>query len=84
MKSVESSRQASTQITREINPVDLISDDVLLELARDLSLGLDENVPLMACREAVDVLFSALRRDGWSFGLPEPDTHAPRISDSLS
>ena len=51
---------------------DLISEETILEVARDLSLGLDCNVPLMACREAAEVLFSALERDSWSICPPEP------------
>ena len=51
---------------------DLISEETILKVAHDLSLGLDCSVPLMACREAVEVLFLELEGDSWSICPPEP------------
>lgn len=54
------------------NIADMISEDVLGRVAHDLSLGLDCNVPLMACKEAVGLLFSEMRKESWLIQPPAP------------
>ncbi len=56
---------------------DLVPEDVIEAVAGHLSLGLDCNVNLMACREAVAELFSALERDSWVLSPPAQDTRVP-------
>jgi len=49
-------------------PEDLVarvSEDVLLAVASDLSLSSDGSVSLASCREAAEVLFLELLREGW-------------------
>ena len=48
-----------------------VSEEIIGKVARDLSLGLDCNVPVMACEEAVALLFSELRKDAWLIVPPE-------------
>ena len=59
------------------NLADVISEETLLRLAHNLSLGLDCNVPLMAYKEAVELLFSELQKGCWKISPPVPRT--PRL-----
>ena len=48
-----------------------VPETVVAAVARDLSLGLDCNVSLMACEEAIEVLFRELRELGWRIQPPD-------------
>lgn len=50
----------------DANIAGAVPEEVIEAVACDLSLGLDCNVSLMACREAVGVLFSELRKHSWT------------------
>ena len=47
---------------------------VLSAMAPGLALGLNSNVPLMACRDAVEVLFAELQKGFWTISPPAPCT----------
>lgn len=50
---------------------DMVPEMMLCRLSRHMSLGLDCNVPLTAYREAVEELFSELRKCGWRINPPD-------------
>lgn len=53
----------------EITP-EMVGEEILLKFAHRLELGLDCNVQLMACEEAVASLLGELKRDSWTICPP--------------
>ena len=68
----DSSNLQEIKITAE-----MVAEAILLRFARSLDLGLDCNVPLMVCEEAVVSLLGELRESSWTIS---PPGYQPRAS----